>query len=136
MFGIRPVRLFDLKLRTRSWSNFERLSPSRVPRRAEFSTTSFVSRPLIHSLTPTHVHGSDPCCHGSLLSWSIDAFSANSASASLFCANDGLKKMVMAIYSSRERERTRIGIRIRPIEMKVRKQRAFGLFYWAAQTMQ
>lgn len=122
MSGIRPVKLFDFRLRTRSSPRRESVAVSIVPLKAELSTTSFDTRPRMHSLTPSHVQGSEPCFQWSLSCGSISAFKSSNALASLFCAIDGLNIIhsntkiiaifVLLVRMSHEAREMRIDTRI------------------------
>lgn len=59
-----------------------KLFDSRVPAKLKNSRTSFVTLPLMHSLTPDHLQASDPC-HGRILEGSMDDFTRRRASASV-----------------------------------------------------
>jgi len=81
-FGIWPESEFPLKLKTRSWSSWFKILASRVPLWFWYSTTSFVTLPFLHSLTPCHLHTLVPCCHGRKFKGSMADLRVNRASAS------------------------------------------------------
>lgn len=76
--GIRPDKELDLKLRTRSWSNWFRIVSCSWPVRFRCSRTSFVTLPLMHCLIPSQLQTSGPV-HCKVFDGSIEDFRADRA---------------------------------------------------------